>query len=88
MAQQSLPSRRRGNRRQERTGARAQAESIDVIRAVLAEADRARAQREPGTDAKDSDPSQQAKARSENAILKDLAAEEADHLLAEEEGSP
>ena len=88
MARQSSPSRDRGNRRQEHTGACVQAKSADVIRAVLAEADTARAQCGRKTDAKDSDASQQAKARSANAILKDLAAEEADHLLGDEENSP
>ena len=70
-------------------GAPAQAKSTDVIRAVLAEADRARARRQRTTDAKDSGTSRQTKARSANAILKDLASKEADHLLdREEEDSP
>lgn len=85
MARQSSPFRRRGNRGQEQTAACGEAEFADVIRAVLAEADMARAQREHRTDAKDSDASRQRGARSANVTLRDLAAEEADHLLAREE---
>ena len=85
MARQSSPFRRRGNRGQEKTTAQAKVEFADVIRAVLAEADMARAQREHRTNAKDSDASRQARARSVNVTLRDLAAEEADHLLDREE---
>lgn len=78
MARQSSPFPDRGNRGQEQTAARAEAKFADVIRAVLAEADMARAQRERGTDAKDSDASRQRGAGSANVTLKDLDAEEAD----------
>ena len=85
MARQSSPIRDRDSSGQEQTSACGETKFADVMRAVLAEADKARAQREPRTDAKDSDASQQTRARSANVILRDLAAEEADHLLNPEE---
>lgn len=85
MARQSSPFPDRGNRGQEQTAACGEAKFADVIRAVLAEADMARAQRERRTAAKDSDASRQRGAGSVNVTPRDLAAEEADHLLDREE---